>query len=66
MPENVKRSFTLPKALYERLERIAAKEDRTVNAQVVRWVEQKAREYEEREQKEIGPGPWMPELLQAA
>lgn len=60
MAESVKRSFTLPKALHERLERIAAREDRTVNAQVVRWLEQKAREYEEQEKKGETPGQRVP------
>jgi hypothetical protein len=63
--ESVKRSFTFPQTLYDRLERIADKEDRTVNAQVVRWIEQKVREYEEREQRENEPGNWVPELLAA-
>ena len=63
MAENVKRSFTLPKALHERLERIAAREDRTVNAQVVRWLEQKAREYEAQEKAEKSSGPRVPAQL---
>jgi hypothetical protein len=66
MAENVKRSFTLPKPLYEQLERIAAKENRTVNGQAVRWLEQKAREYEaieKSEKSEKSPGPRFPTRL---
>ena len=58
MAENVKRSFTLPQQLHERLERIATKEDRTVNAQVVRWLEKAVREYEAQEKSEKKPGPF--------
>ena len=64
MADAVKRSFTLPRALYERLERIAHKEDRTVNAQVVRWLEQKAREYEAQE-RESEQGQPLPALMAA-
>jgi len=46
MADTIKRSFNIPKDLHDRIERIAAKEDRTVNAQVVRWLDQKVREYE--------------------
>jgi hypothetical protein len=63
MAETVKRSFTLPQSLHERLERIATKEDRTVNAQVVRWLEQKAREYEAQEKAEKSSGPRVPARL---
>lgn len=63
MADTVKRSFNIPKELHDRIERIAAKEDRTVNAQVVRWLEQKAREYETSEKTS---GPLVPALLQAA
>jgi hypothetical protein len=49
MAATMKRSFNLPKDLAERIEGISAHEDRTVNAQVVRWLEQKVREYEEGE-----------------
>lgn len=63
MADNVKRSFTIPEALYKRLERIADKEDRTVNAQLVRWLDQKVREYEAREQKESEPGNIRPAPL---
>jgi predicted transcriptional regulator len=60
MAESVKRSFTLPQALHERLERIATKEDRTVNAQVVRWLEKAVREYEAAEKS---PGQRVPTQL---
>jgi hypothetical protein len=63
MAEVIKRSFTLPQQLHERLERIATKEDRTVNAQVVRWLEQKVREYETQEKSEKSPGPRLPARL---
>ena len=62
MADTVKRSFNIPKDLHDRIERIASKEDRTVNAQVVRWLEQKAREYEASEQSS---GQWMPALAAA-
>ena len=42
----VKRSFSFSRELYERLERVAAREWRTVNAQVVRWLTEKVDEYE--------------------
>lgn len=62
--ETVKRSFTFPPDLYLELVRIANKEDRTVNAQVVRWLEQKVREYKAQEQPGDEPGQWVPESLE--
>jgi predicted transcriptional regulator len=62
MADTVKRSFNVPNDLHDRIERIASKEDRTVNAQVVRWLEQKVREYEASEQSS---GQWMPALAAA-
>ena len=58
-----KRSFNIPEPLYKRLERIAAKEDRTVNAQVVRWLEKNVSEYEKAESKEIDLGNPKPAPL---
>ena len=49
--EPVKRSFTLPASLYVRLERIAEREARTVNAQTVRWIAEKIKEYEDAEER---------------
>jgi len=46
--EPVKRSFTLPASLYERMGRIAEQESRTINAQTVRWLERVVREHEEK------------------
>lgn len=46
MADTMKRSFNIPKDLHDRIERISVKEDRTVNAQVVRWLEKAVREYE--------------------
>lgn len=40
----VKRSITFPRALYEYLEKVASEESRTINAQTVRWLEERARE----------------------
>jgi hypothetical protein len=63
MADTVKRSFNIPKDLHDRIERISGKEDRTVNAQVVRWLEQKVREYEAHERSEKSPGPRVPTQL---
>lgn len=60
MADTVKRSFNIPKDLHDRVERISIKEDRTVNAQVVRWLEQKVREYEAAEKS---PGKRVPTPL---
>lgn len=64
MSEQVKRSFNLPKSLHDRIERIARREDRTVNSQVVRWLEQKVREYEAQE-KAGESGQFLPALMAA-
>jgi hypothetical protein len=49
MSEPVKRSFNFPPDLYMKIVQIAEREDRTVNAQVVRWLEKNVREYEAQE-----------------
>lgn len=65
MAELVKRSFSLPPDLYLEIVRISEKEDRTVNAQVVRWIEQKVREYQAQEKRaENESGPRVPARLQ--
>jgi predicted transcriptional regulator len=60
----VKRSYNLPEDLHQRLERIARKEDRTLNAQVARMLERAATQYEQEEkQKESKPGQRVPTAL---
>jgi hypothetical protein len=53
MSDPVKRSFSFPEELYAELVRIATREDRTINAQLNRWVEQKVREYQVQEKAEL-------------
>jgi predicted transcriptional regulator len=53
----VKRSYNFSEDLHQRLERIARKEDRTINAQVARMLERAVTQYEQEEkQKESKPG----------
>ena len=56
MSDGIKRSFNLSADTHARLVRVADKENRSVNAQVVRWIEQKLREYEQREKTERADG----------
>ena len=61
--DTTKRTYILPIALLERLEAAAQQERRPVGRQLEIFLEKALDQYEASETK---PGPWMPELLQAA
>jgi predicted transcriptional regulator len=62
----VKRSYNFSEDLHQRLERIARKEDRTLNAQVARMLERAVTQYEREEKQQQGQeqsGPRFPAVL---